>query len=123
MAISENKSIAPEFNVKNVEKLGLFKTQKVQILANAHHFGFDLEKSHLKAIMNPNSMNDIQNKSSLSCTFDFKSLKNDTKTPIKKDKKNPTGLDKERWIPLRDRSYYKSKAQYLKTLKTKVSKK
>ena len=125
MAISKKKNIIPEFIAKNIEKLSLFKSQKLQILANAHNFGFELEKSQLKSVTNPNSFSEITATSSPSI-YDFNSLKADTKSSVKKKcKKEPTRLlDKERWMPLRDRSYYKTKAQYLKTLKTsKVNKK
>lgn len=130
MAISQKKNmnIFTEFNAeKNIEKLNFFKSQKLQILANAHHYGFELEKSHLKSIINTNSINE-STPTKTSEFYGFASLKTDVaKATGKKDrkKKGPVSLDKERWMPLRDRSYYKTKAQYIKAQKTtsKVNKK
>lgn len=125
MAISKKKNLIPEFNAKNIEKLSLFKSQKLQILANAHHFGFELEKLHLKSITDSNSMITDGTPTKSSIFYDFKSLKADIQLSVGKErKKEPVTLDKERWMPLRDRSNYKTKAQYLKAQKTsKVNKK
>ena len=127
MAISGKKELIPNFNLKNIEKLNIFKSQKLQILANAHHFGLELEKSQLKMIINPNAMFTDEISSKSFEFYDFKSLKADTNfliTKKTKKEKEPVNLDMERWMPLRDRSYYKTKAQYLKAKKSgKVNKK
>lgn len=123
MAISEKKNIVPNFNINDLEKLKLFGKQKLQILANAHNFGFKLSKSQLKLVKDPNSKPSMNCNTTISCFYDHKLLKNDTKASIKTEKKEPAGIDKERWLPLRDRSYYKPKAQYLKSKKNKVTKK
>lgn len=122
MAISEKRNIVPNFNINDLEKLKLFGKQKLQILANAHNFGFKLSKSQLKLVKDPNSKPNMSSSVS-SCFYDHKILKNDIKATIKKEKKDPVGIDKERWLPLRDRSYFKPKAQYLKSKKNKVTKK
>ena len=115
-----------DFNDKIIKNLNLFKSQKLQILANAHRFGFEIEKSQLKLISSSNNIT-ADPLSKCSSIYDFKSLKFDTKSSVKKmSKKESTGLDKERWMPLRDRSYFKPKDQYLKAQKTskvKVNKK
>lgn len=108
------------FNIKNMEKLSLFNSQKLQILANAHNSGIKLENSQVKSISKPLIVSNTIN------IYDFKCLKKDITNADNKGMKIECvvpGLDKERWLPLRDRSYYKPKAQYLKSKSLKVSKK
>lgn len=120
MAASEGGKTFADFDLASVDKLSLFGSQKRQILINAHHSGFVLTKNQLKMFKDDHLMDIDQNTSNF---VTFKSLKESFKTAkVKKSAPSKTKtLDKERWLPLRDRSYYKPKAQYLKSTKNSKS--
>ena len=129
MASNSGKESFSSFDASVIDKLSLFKSQKQQILINANHAGVTLSDSQLKTIKaNVNSVSMVIEPS---CKFvSVEDLKAEVRN-IRKHRKREFGeksaptksapADKERWLPLRDRSYYKSKAQYLKTLKNTKS--
>jgi hypothetical protein len=122
---SRNLNYSKRFDDNNVEKLSLFKSQKQQIFANAYNYGFELSHAQKKLIkcdnecqMNESPANFIEflkkNFNSIKKKpKETKGIKSNTNTKVSKP------LDKERWIPLRDRSYYKTKAKYLKSVASK----
>ena len=125
MAIADKKknhNYSTGFDVNNVEKLSLFQSQKQQILANAHNYGIELSHSQKKLIGNQNysQMENSQTPFIEILKKKFNSIKKSTKPHgTKTNKKVSKPIDKERWIPLRDRSYYKPKAKYLKSISIK----
>lgn len=126
MAIADkNKShnYSAGFDVNNVEKLGLFQSQKQQILANAHNYGIELSHAQKKLIKSDETyqMEDEQSHFIEILKKKFNSVKKPSKLKVVKTSTKP--LDKERWIPLRDRSYYKPKSKYLKSKSVSSSKK
>lgn len=105
------------FDVNKVEKLALFQSQKHQILANAYNYGIELSNAQKKLIKSDktNQMEVEQGHfivEVLKKKFDSVK-KSSSKSKVIKTSSKP--LDKERWLPLRDRSYYKPKAKYLKS--------
>lgn len=127
MAIADKKknhNYSTGFDVNNVEKLSLFQSQKKQILANAHNYGIEISHSQKKLIENQN-YSKMENSQThfieiLKKKFNSISIKKSIKPlGIKTNKKVSKPIDKERWIPLRDRSYYKPKAKYLKSISIK----
>lgn len=125
MAISEktsNHDYSSGFDVNNVEKLGLFQSQKHQILANAHNYGIVLSHAQKKLIKSENCFQ-VENPQTSFIEIikkKFNSIKKSAKSNGTKINKNVSKLiDKERWIPLRDRSYYKPKAKYLRSTSVK----
>lgn len=96
-----NLKTAPDFDIKKLDSINLFNYQKKQIRINAIQFKneFKLKKLIKKSIVTS-------------------SLKNQKETK-KKHRKNTESkkIDHERWLPLRDRTTYKPKSDYLKSLK------
>lgn len=122
MAIADkNKSpdYSTGFDVNMVEKLAFFQSQKHQILANAYNYGIELSNAQKKLIKSDetNQMEVEQGHfivEVLKKKFDsVKKSSSSSKSKVVKTSTKP--LDKERWLPLRDRSYYKPKAKYLKS--------
>ena len=118
------------FDLNSVDKLSLFKSQKLQILANAHHYGVELSQSQKKQIeeeqriemdvVESNHFIEILKKDP---KFSCKSSKISKVNKEKKITNSSKPVDKERWMPLRDRSYYKPKAKYLKSVSVKKTQK
>ena len=132
MAIADknknNHDYSAGFDLNSVDKLSLFKSQKLQILANAHHYGVELSQSQKKQIEEEQrvKMDDVESNHFIEILkknpkFSCKTTKISKVNKEKKVTKNP--VDKERWMPLRDRSYYKPKAKYLKSISVKKTQK
>lgn len=121
------------FDIETLDSFGLFKSQKRQIIINAQNSRFIVPKKHIiemprKSINGYNfegfkTIEDLKNEPKF-FEMKIKKLKspssklNPKPNLLEKDKKACLkAVDKERWIPLRDRSYYKSKDQYKSQLK------
>lgn len=112
-----------DFDINTLDKLSLFQSQKRQILANAHSYGIELSHGQKKLIerKRENHMEDIEPHfiEVLKKNNTVKKQKQTKEVKAKKVISPSKPLDKERWIPLRDRSYYKPKAKYLKSISVK----
>lgn len=120
---SKSHNYSSGFDVNKVEKLALFQSQKQQILANAHNYGVELSHAQKKLIKSDENcqMEDEQTHFIEILKKKFNTVKKLPKPKVVKT--SSKSLDKERWMPLRDRSYFKPKSKYLKSKSVSSSKK
>lgn len=126
------------FTITDIDNIGLFKYQKRQLVINAQNSEMNVPERYehefpkkTAKVADSGSLVTIETLKSDSKFIDSKPKKlfvksDKSKASVVKKKSSRPGkeisksVDKERWMPLRDRSYYKSKEQYQKSIKMVV---